>query len=283
MDRYVKWLLDVRHAPLLQEGGTWWRVYQKSVLQASLKPQAVSLSADEAARLLKDSGALLVRYFTRTFDAPTEFWYTSCEQYQFDALSRKARNQIRRAYKTCQVKQIDASWLAANGYECYSAAFARYRKARPQSLASFRRNLLGDQAGPFDFWGVFADEKLIAYAKCAVGDDYVAIVVAKFHPEHLHFYPAYALLDTILKLYVQDRGKPVSNGFRSVAHDTNMQEFLEKFGFHKVYCDLCVVYRPLIGLVVKALYPLQPIVERVRSVPALGALLTQERIQRTFS
>lgn len=107
--------------------------------------------------------------------------------------------------------------------------------------------------------------------------------MAKFHPGHLHSYPAYALFDTILKLYVQDHAKPVTNGFRSVAHDTNMQEFLEKFGFHKVYCDLRVVYRPIVGLVVKALYSLRPLVGRVLFVPALGTLLAQERIQRTFS
>lgn len=282
MDPYVRWLLDVKQAPLLKAGGTWWRVYQKCVLQASLKPQPASLSAEETARLLKESRALFVRYFTRTFDVPTEFWYTLCDGYAFEALSRKARNQIRRAYKNCQVKRLDAAWLAANGYECYSAAFSRYERARPQPREGFRENLLGDEGGPFEFWGVFAAEKLIAYAKCTVGDDYVAMVVAKFHPGHLHLYPAYALFDTILKIYAQEQGKAVTNGFRSVAHDTNMQEFLEKFGFHKVYCDLRVVYRPLAGLAVKALYPLQPLVDRLCSLPALAALLTQERIQRTF-
>jgi hypothetical protein len=39
------------------------------------------ISEEQAPELLKRSGALLLRYFTRTVKYPTSFWYSSCSEY----------------------------------------------------------------------------------------------------------------------------------------------------------------------------------------------------------
>jgi len=250
-----------------------------------MKPVPVELTPQRAKYLMKKTGVLLIRYYTRTFGEPTEFWYTACDCYQYANLSRHMRYQIRHAYKNCVVCLVDPSWLAVNGYECYAAAFTRYKNHNALSKASFEKNILRDIGGPFEFWAVLVQEKLVVYGKCVVGDDYAFTVVLKFHPDYLHFYSAYALMDTILRKYVTDRGMAVSNGFRSLAHDTNIQEFLCKFGFRKVYCDLKIAYHPIVGVVVRYLYPFRGVVDHVPDcylVPRVKALLDQERIRRSF-
>lgn len=48
----------------------------------------------------------------------------------------------------------------------------------------------------------------------------------------------------------------INDGARSISHETNFQDYLEKyFGFRKAYCKLHVAYNRRIKLVVKVLFP----------------------------
>jgi hypothetical protein len=118
-----------------------------------------------------------------------------------------------------------------------------------------------------------------------VSEPHVATAVIKFNPLYLQRYAPRALLDTILRVYVIEEHKMVTNGFRSIGHDTNVQEFLERSGFRKVFCDLKVAYRPEVGLGVRCLFPLRRLVARmpqVGPVAAVKGLFEQEKIRRSF-
>jgi hypothetical protein len=234
---------------------------------------------------LKASGALFLRFFSKTFDQPTDFWYMACDQCDFERVSANTRSKIRRAYKNCVVERTEATWLAEHGYECYSAAFSRYRDARAESKAVFQHELLDSVGGPFDFWAVFAKNQLAGYVKCVVGNDYVASVVVKLHPEYLPLYSAYGLWDAVLKKYVTTEGKLVTNGFRAFVHDTNIQDFLRSFGFHEVYRDLKIVYKEPLGLCVRILHPFKSMADVIPDSwgrAAMRAMLAQEEIRRSF-
>src|SRR5262249_24539192 len=140
----------------------------------------------DASDLLRESGAPFLRYFTQTFERPTEFWYTECSKYSPDKLSKDTRRQIREGRERCAIKIVSPEWLAANGYPCYLSAFARYQNSHPpESLSEFQQSCLAAAGGPFDYWGVFADKKLIGYLKCIIGNDYVACSELKLNPEFL--------------------------------------------------------------------------------------------------
>jgi hypothetical protein len=283
-DPYVAWLSD-HHIPLFHRGTVSWRLYRNALVPASLRPAPVSLSPDDEKTLLHESGAALLRYFTRTFQQPTSFWYTCCHSYALDRLSANTRSQVRRGSKHCEVRRVSPDWIAANGFDCYAAAFSRYSGSRPDSREAFQARILSDAGGPFDYWVVFAEGNLAGYAKCVVGDDYVATVVFKFHPLYMRFYSSPALLHAMLQLYVSEQHKSVTNGFRSLAHDTNMQEFLERFAFRKIFCDLRVAYRPPVALGIRVLYPLRHILGRAPELgpaSAVKSLLAQESIRRSF-
>jgi len=142
MDPYISWLKESKQ-PMFEGAGTYWRIYQKALVLASLKPEPIKLSREQAQELLEKSGALFLRCFTRTSEIPTAFWYTACDEYKSDNLPRKVRSQIRRAYKDCRVERVDPVWLSDHGYACYRAAYSRYTNA--PSLD--RRKLLTKCAG----------------------------------------------------------------------------------------------------------------------------------------
>ena len=91
------------------------------------------------------------------------------------------------------------------------------------------------------------------------------------------------MTDELLSTYVARQGLPVSNGTRSVLHDTNMHEFLLKFGFRRQYCRLNVVYTPLLYGLVSLAYPFRVPLLRLPRFPLLHnlkALLEQESYRR---
>jgi hypothetical protein len=283
LDPYILWQKQ-RNLPLFSAGGTWWRRYRDILIPASGKPEPTPLESLEAQALLRESRTYLLRFFTQTSDEPTEFWHVLCDDYNFEKLPGKMRTKIRRAYKDCEIRKIQAPWLAENGYPCYLAAFSRYKGGRPASKETFQKECSRAVNGPFEFWGAFIGDTLVGFAKCIVGEDYATMVVFKIHPEYTTSRPAYALQDTVLQTYVTKAGKPLNNGFRALAHETNMQDFVLQFGFRRVYSDLRVVYRPPLRSVIRILYPFASIVSRLpasRPIEYLKTLLKQEQIQRS--
>jgi hypothetical protein len=143
----------------------------------------------------------------------------------------------------------------------------------------------GSAGGPVDFWGVFVGDNLAGFSKCVVGEDYAASVVIKMDPRFLPLSPASGLQDAMLTCYVGQQNKIMLNGFRSMVHDTNMHDFLLKFGYRRIYCDLKVVYRPAVRLFVNLLYQFRSIVRRTPESGWTGkikVLSAQEEIQRSF-
>jgi hypothetical protein len=283
LDPYILWQKE-HNLPLFSAGGTWWRRYRDVLIPASGKPEPTPLESSEAQALLRESRTYLLRYFTQSSDTPTEFWHVLCDDYDFEKLPGKMRTKIRRAYKDCTVREIQASWLMENGYDCYLAAFSRYKGGKPASKDVFQKECSRAVGGPFGFWGAFVGETLVGFAKCIVGRDYATMVVFKIHPDYTSSRPAYALQDTVLQSYVSNAGKPLNNGFRALAHDTNMQEFILQFGFRRIYTDLRVVYRPPLRSIISMLYPFSSMVSRLpasRPIEYLKTLLKQEQIQRS--
>src|SRR5438270_13975486 len=80
MDPYISWL-HKKHFPLFEAAGIWWARYRHALVPASPRPEPVDLTTSQARKLLHESGMLFVRYFSRTYTSPTDFWYTECNKY----------------------------------------------------------------------------------------------------------------------------------------------------------------------------------------------------------
>lgn len=282
-DPFVRWLQREK-VPLFWHGGIAWRAYHRSLIPAALKPTPVDLSVSSARELLRESRASLVRWHTRTFEEPSSYWFVVCENYAFNALGRKIRNQIRKANRECSIRRLDAEWAATNSYDCYAAAFGRYRNGRPTSRMEYESTQRSCVGGPFEYWGAFVGNHLAGLAKCVVTSDYVAVVAFKFDPAYGRSLPSYALIDALLETYVRQDKKALGNGFLSLHHETQMQDFLLKFGFRRVYCDLQIAYRPALRLAVNVCFPFRRLLARLASpglVAPVQSLLRQEEVRRS--
>ncbi len=280
--QYERWLAQCGER-ILHRAGVSWRIYRGALVPATPFPCFVAPESVEARRLLRESGAALLRFSAVPKREPTEWWYMVSDSYDRAALSPNMRNKIRRGHRSCRAERVTAEWLAGNGYGCYRAAFSRYRGATPQSEPRFREALASEASGPFEHWAVFADEALVGYSSHVVEGDQVALSVTKFDPAGLKERSAYAFFDTILTHYVAERGFTVNNGNRAVSHDTNMQDFLLQFGFRRLYARLCVAYRPWLAALVWACFPARNafrVLPGSAAVHRVRSLLYQEELRR---
>ncbi len=280
--RYVEWLKK-QGVKLFEGGGIYWRLYQGALVPAPATTCYVELTKDEASTLLKESGAMLLRYSCKPYAEKTEWWNIVCDKYNFQDLSSNTRSKINRGNKRCFIKIIDPEWMAYNGYECYVSAFDRYRNMMPINKVKFRDSILTTIEGPFEYWCVFVDKKLAGYCQCIVENSEIATNVFKYDPVFLKYYTSYALINSLLTHYVIERNMIISNGARSISHETNMQDFLLKFGFRRQYCHLNILYQPSLKIMIQVLFPFRKLIYRLPirgNMHKLQSLMFQEELSR---
>ena len=269
---------------VLELAGVPWMKYNKALIPATAMPVYVKLSRDEAVKAIKATRALFLRYSSEPQTTETNWWNMVCRHYDIMAVSPNTRSKIHRGLKRLKIRRVSPQWLAKQGYDCHVQSYARYQHASPMSRQAFEKFIVSFNGLPiFDLWACSNSKALVGYIICLREDNGVFMHTIDLTPTGLHDYSAYAMIHHLLDYYVNDTGIPVTNGARSVAHETAMQEFLRKFGFKREYCQLHVVYRPDIDLIVRLLYPfrhwLKPI-EKLNFIHKVAAVLFQEEIAR---
>jgi hypothetical protein len=271
---------------LFEGGGTRWKIYHKALVPASPIPTFTQLTLEEAKAILNQSNAHFIRWSSDPTEEPTTWWWNVCSSYDKSKLSSNTRSKIKRGTRLCTVDRVSASWLAQHGYECYVSAFQRYTNASPEPFESFRTRIMetADYEDLFQYWAVFCEGRLVGYVKCDIEPKKgVSTNVLKYNPEGLKQYASYALMDTLLTSYVVERALPINNGERTVLHDSNMQDFLLKFGFRRHYCRLNIIYSSPLHHVVNLVYPFRSLVQRLPKHSLfikVKALLVQESYRR---
>ena len=214
-------------------------------------------------------------------------WYAViCRRHTLleDAKSGNTRSKLRRAIKNCDVRKVPAREIAENGFETYCAAFSRYRgwSGDLPTKERFKNSVLSDS--PFDDirhqWAVYVGDRMVGFAQVlAWGRLEADYTLIKLDPDYLKFYSGYALIYRMNEYYLFENGfRYVSDGFRSVLHETAVQDFLiTKFGFERAYTRLNVRYRFPLGGVISAARPFRKWISRV--YPGAAALMELDRLR----
>jgi hypothetical protein len=253
-------------------GGAIFKRYSGMVVPFGPVDADYSLTADEASRVLRSLGGLLVRTTTglgRPY-AASEWYAVICRE--FTPIERvpsaNRRSKLRRALRNCEVRRMSAEELASSGYDVYRAAHARYRDAgAPASPAAFAAHTLAS-SGFEDIvhhWAVLRDGRLAGFSSNYVfGETEAMYSTLKFHPDHLSKYVSYALVHAMNEFYLAEgRVSYVNDGFRTIRHGTELQQFLEhNFAFEKAYTGLDVFYRRPVRIALRATFPLRRVIAR---------------------
>jgi hypothetical protein len=274
-----------------------WLVSNKMILSAYPPHYQLSKSEIEKGKQLRRKcGALLMRY-TSEYDkyAYSEWWYLikdSSSDYSY--LKSEDRYEINKGLKRNHSEKLDLQAQCNNIYECYLKAIGRYRNAAdPITKDCFQLQIENDAKDKtIEYIGVYSgkDGNLAGYSKNYIFKDYVSYSAVKLNPEYLKDGASAALFQFMNERYIDGQKKRyVSDGERSIRHETNIQKYLEKyFGFRKAYCRLNVIYANYYKPLIKILYKSRRILDiansyiDIRIINDLKALVELERVQRSF-
>jgi hypothetical protein len=287
VDRYAE-MSRAKNRPCALVDGQLFTRREQWIAPIGPAGQAYRLDRHQCRDLLRKLGGLWVMW-RDGLDSPSagSDWYAViCRQHRAveEISDGKRRSELRRALRECEVRKVDAGEVANQGYETYCTALQSHQKS-PAALSSeseFSRRVMTD--APFGDlrhqWGVYCNGKMIAFAQNLIYDTVeVNYTNIKLHPQYLKYYPAYALIYRMNEYYLSQKGfQYVNDGFKSIVHETGIQEFLiRKFGFEKAYTGLHVHYRPPLGQLLQAVRPFRTAVTTL--CPKTKALFELERLR----
>lgn len=264
-----------------------WRKYNGAIIPTSPPTALIKQRLVEIKKILKKSNVYFARWVSN-FDSEKQldFWYVIKDnKFDLSDLSSKTRNQIKKGLKMCLVREISLDEYINEGYIIYLEAFKTYKTfKKPMNKDGFETKIINlDES--CQFWGVFnLENKLIGFSQNNINNNICEFSITKFHPEYLKLRPSEALFYTMVDFYLnKSEIQYIHNGTRSIAHHTNIQEFLiKKFKFRKAYCKLHILYRPFFGFIVRLLFPLRSIIKYfpLNIFRKLHIILKQEEICR---
>lgn len=266
----------------------FWRRHRGALLPLSMPHISCPKGLWPIVLLFIKHPALFVRW-EESFDdlELSEWWHMiKTEPEDLMALSKNTRNQIRRGAREFECRMVNKSVIQAEGYGVYCASFERYQTfEKMYSEAKFEKALERLPAKS-EFWAVRERDTgiMVAFSENYVGGQACFYSTIWAYPEALKRYAGYVLIHEMNKHYLNERRfNYVSDGARSISHQTNIHQFLEdKFGFRRAYAHLRVVYAPGVGFAVRLLYLFRALfIGRSSSLmQQVGVLLEQERIRR---
>lgn len=287
LQRYID-LLSSRNEKFFVIDNHLFKPYNRMAVPFGPAQTNYSISEYQARLLARKLKCHIVRW-TNGFKEQNEHsqWYAVvCRDFiHVENLKSKFRSEIFRGLNNCKVNRIDAEFLAKFGYEVYFSASSQYKNTSFTILdnETFSYNI--SQNKKFDdiihFWGVFKRDKLIGYCYNYIFDnDEAAYTTAKFDPEYLKDHSSYALFYEMNKYYLSDQNfEYVNDGFRSILHETNIQDYLiRKFNFYKAYTNLHIYYSFPLKTIMPIAYPFKVLL--VKFDPRFSALFELEKIRR---
>ena len=223
-----------------------------------------------------------------TFDFDTNvelpYYYVIKDSFGgIEELSTKVRNQIRKSFKTYDIKRISSDEMLRVGYPVFLAALKSYKvKAKIISELDFLDSIKkGSLKGNIDYWAVY-DKKtgqVVAVAINTLHGDCCEYNTMKADPQYLNStYPYYGLIFEMNRYYLDElKLLYVNDGAKSITNHSNIQTFLiDKFNFRKAYCRVQIVYQWWFKLMVVLLYHFRSLIPVLK----IRAILNIEEIRR---
>jgi len=284
-----------RHIALLEEKGEKYvlkynkvyRIYKNVIRPYGPISDNYDLSDEDSKdvlNILKKKAIILTNGFSENNSG---YWYATISNkfISIDDMKSKIRNEFNKSLKNCLVVQLESKWVAQNAYEVYRDAFSRYKSNSNNiwSLSEFKKHFIiyEKYTDIVECWGVFINNNLAGFAVTNLFDnEEVTYWMIKVSPKYLQQLPVYALIYSMNYNYLEkNKYRYVNDGWRSIAHETGIQSFLEKkFGFCKQNSRLKIKYSKDLELLIKSLYFFKKPI--LRTLPQLKPIIELEEIRR---
>lgn len=293
MDEYQS-CLAAAGLEIVEAGGCYWQNYKGVLLPAYLPhaiPDGISTSVSRAMEI---SRAHLARWTEGLDQAVDSQWWFVMRQGEYgqELLSSNTKSKLNRGRRRLEARPISPRELLLKGHEVCRAAVARYGSMEflpTREAFSARARAAERHPAAMEFWGVFRDSELVAFAENHLQGGGVFMESIWYDPSGLKDYSSYVLMDAVLDEYLVHRKcRYVSDGSRSIYHETGVHDFLVgKFGFRRVPASMHVRYSRSLALGLWASRPLEGLVRKwvarhpYPALRKLAALHFQESIAVT--
>ena len=272
---------------------TGWMYYNHAAVPTCAPHEEADIIPIEDGRIWTRNGKkpLLARW-TSDFDCGREtgWWYVIKEApFDINSIKAKRRYEINKGIKNFEVRKIEnPAEYAEKIYDIAKDAFENYPdKYKPTTS----REAYISKVEKWDdgcVFGAFDREsgELAAFAKLRNGNGFYDFEVLKAKRCFEKLGVNAAMVYNILTEFQDElsEGIYICDGQRSIRHETNFQDWLEKyFGFKKAYCTLNVEYNPKIKAIVKILYPIRKLLvpfENITIVYNIMSVLKMEEFVR---
>lgn len=275
----------------MEDINKYWRYYNHALLPNCEPHEEPNIEILKDPRIWKISKKMpyLIRW-TSNYDCgyETSWWYCIKDSPLYiGSLKAKRRYEIAKGNRFFEVKVIDPRQFKDELFNVQKEAYKEYPiQYRPKiNLNNFYESI--DAWSKMICYGAFFKEnnQLCGYALLNEFKSHVAFSVLKTIPIYEKHAINAALVYKICEIYNDKllKGYYICNGERNIYHQTNFQDYLEKyFGFRKAYCKLKIKYHPLIIIIIKILFPFRVILKKIntRFMLKVNALLTMEYIAR---
>lgn len=219
-----------------------WQLQGHALRPLWMPHQRQAVNRDAVRVALARTGAAFAQWTEGWDTPPGGWWYICCDDSEYDLgrLPKGPRYDVRRGLDRCEVRRLDPDWFAQNGYPVYQAAFRHYGAKPPLSECGFVDEFKKNARFPGrETWGAFVAGHLAAWESCLVVGDASFSSSARSDPAYFKARPNNALVYVLTRHYLRDRSmKYHSAGARVLLHRTNVQEFLGRMGYRRVYCCL---------------------------------------------
>jgi hypothetical protein len=271
----------------IKDGATSWRINQKGLFPLS-PPNKIVSNKIELARLMKNTNTLYVRWESNFDNLESSFWWhIICDKIlNIEELSKNTRYQVRRGKKNFYTELLSRDTILDEGFKVYKNSFARYKTHENEFDKNQFKVAILNMSEHTEFFGARSIEtrELLAFSENYIEDNICFCNSIWFDPSAFKQKISYLFFYDLINLYLKEKEfKYISDGTRSISHNTNIHEFLEsKFGFRKAYASLNVIYHPLLNIFVKFFYPLRKCLEFLpfKIFKIASIFLKQEEIHR---
>ena len=268
-----------------------WRSLPYGLALLSPPSKAVNVSENTLRHLiLKQINSCLYIRFEKEFDklADSPWWHVINDDptsVELESFSSNTRNQIRKGLKHYICRQVEIDDIALL-YDVYVQTQSEYNTFEPTlSLPEFL-SALNSLPDTSEFWIVIdkLTNETVGFSENYI-EDYTCFYNSIWIlPSAMKNYAGYTLFYEMNRHYLLSRNfKYVSDGARSLSHDTQIHSFLiQKFRFRKAYSSLSVVYVSWLSILVSIIYPFSPLISALPFTFArkISLLLYLEKISR---
>jgi len=248
---YAAWL-QRQGQRVVQSSSSYWHSDGYGVYQAFPYHKLIEPSAEELQELAYRHHAIALRYSSRPIGRTDSQGYHAVYtggDYDFSALSTKARTNVRRGLRSCTVAPISMQRYVEEGWELRVDTLARQGRTLNEDRETWkRRSWVPPDLGGFEVWAAQVDQKLAATVLIFRMNDWYYLVYQQCHRNYLRAHVNNALSFTVTQALIRRPNvEGIFYGLRSLDAPASVDAFKFQMGYEARPVRQRVVFHPYLA------------------------------------